>query len=122
MDTRTIRSVPAEGDLDNARYLLWDCRGGYPMGIFAVYARSPVTELHEVESTQLFFAVGFNPHGRKFLAGIHPVRRMWETVHNRVTSNVLNRFKQLCEEEFSGELEGGEVPAGLQPEIRPTTG
>jgi len=122
MDTRTIRSAPADGDLDNARYLLWDCRGGYPMGVFAVYARSPVTELDEVESTQLFFAVGFNPHGRKFLAEIHPVRRTWETVHNRVTSNVLNRFKRLCEEEFTGALDGSEVPAGLEPEVGLTTG
>jgi hypothetical protein len=107
MHARTVRADPSDSDADNARYLLWDCRGGYPMGIFSVYARSPIAALGEVETTQLFFAVGFNPHGRKFLAGIHPVRRTWEAVHNRVTSNVLNRFKDLCERDFSVACEGG---------------
>jgi hypothetical protein len=116
MHAREVRSDPSSSDADNARYLLWDCRGGYPMGIFSVYARSPIASLGEAEPTQLFFAVGFNPHGRKFLAGIHPVRRTWEAVHNRVTSNVLNRFKQLCERDFAAAREGGDFSSGGDPE------
>lgn len=116
MHARTVRSDPSASDADNARYLLWDCRGGYPMGIFSVYARSPIASLGEAEPTQLFFAVGFNPHGRKFLAGIHPVRRTWEAVHNRVTSNVLNRFKQLCERDFAAAREGVDLSSGGEPD------
>ncbi|MCL7971961.1 MAG: hypothetical protein M8866_07735, partial [marine benthic group bacterium] len=106
---RTVRRVPADSDLDNARYFLWDCSGGYPIGIFSVFARSPIAERGEGEPTQLFFAVGFNPHGRQFLSGIRPVRRTWELIHNRVTGNVLNRFKRLCEAEFGSTREGSEL-------------
>lgn len=106
MHTRTVRSVPADSDLDNARYFLWDCSGGYPIGIFSVFARSPIPALRETEPTQLFFAVGFNPHGRRFLSQIRPIRGTWEAVHNRVTSNVLNRFKGLCEAGFEATQEG----------------
>jgi len=116
MHVRTVQSVPSESDTDNARYLLWDCRGGYPMGIFSVYARSPITGRGEAESTQLFFAVGFNPHGRRFLAGIHPVRRAWEAVHNRVTANVLNRFKRICEADFAAACAGNEPSSDLPPD------
>lgn len=108
MHARTVRRVPADSDLDNARYFLWDCAGGYPIGIFSVFARSPIAERGEVEATQLFFAVGFNPYGRRILSSIRPVRRTWEAIHNRVTSNVLNRFKRLCEAGFATTLEGGE--------------
>lgn len=118
MHVRTVRSVPLKSDTDNARYLLWDCRGGYPMGIFSVYARSAIAERGEKESTQVFFAVGFNPHGRKFLAGVHPVRRAWEAVHNRVTSNVLNRFKRLCEADFAATCSGSEESPRPRPEDR----
>lgn len=100
MHSRTVRRVPADFDLDNARYFLWDCSGGYPIGIFSVFARSAIAALNEVEPTQLFFAVGFNPHGRRFLSRIRPVRGTWEAIHNRVTANVLNRFKRLCEVGF----------------------
>jgi len=106
MHARTVRRVPADSDLDNSRYILWDCRGGYPIGIFSVFARSPIAAMGEVEPTQLFFAVGFNPYGIRMLSGIRPVRRTWEAIHNRVTSNVLNRFKQLCEAGFEATLEG----------------
>ena len=101
-----MRRVPAESDLDNARYFLWDCKGGYPIGIFSVFARSPIAERGEAEPTQLFFAVGFNPHGRRYLSAVRPVRRTWEAIHNRVTSNVLNRFKRLCEVGFAATQEG----------------
>lgn len=112
MHVRTVRKVPANSDLDNARYFLWDCSGGYPIGIFSVFARSPIEERHEVEPTQLFFAVGFNPYGRRILSDIRPVRRTWEAIHNRVTSNVLNRFKCLCENNFRSAQEGDEFQTG----------
>lgn len=112
MHATTIRAFPGDSDVDNARYLLWDCSGGYPIGIFSVFARSPIAERNEVESTQLFFAVGFNPHGRRFLSSIRPVRRTWETIHNRVTSNVLNRFKCLCEVGFQAAREGSVSSSG----------
>jgi hypothetical protein len=96
MHARTVRQVPGDADVDNARYLLWDCSGGYPIGIFS----------DEIEPTQLFFAVGFNPYGRRLLSSIRPIRRTWETIHNRVTSNVLNRFKCLCEVGFQATRDG----------------
>jgi len=110
MHLRTARAVPGDADVDNARYFLWDCTGGYPIGIFSVFARSAIAARGEIEPTQLFFAVGFNPHGRRFLSGIRPVRATWEAIHNRVTSNVLNRFKLLCEAGFEAEREGNDVP------------
>lgn len=106
MRARAVRRVPADSDLDNARYFLWDCSGGYPIGIFSIFARSPIAALEEIEQTQLFFVVGFNPHGRRFLSSIRPVRRTWEAIHNRVTGNVLNRFRSLCEEQFRATREG----------------
>jgi len=112
MHARTVRDVPGGSDLDNARYLLWDCRGGYPIGFFSVFARSAIAARDEAEPTQLFFAVGFNPHGRRFLSHIRPVRRTWEAIHNRVTSNVLNRFKLLCEMNFVAAQRGDEFHTG----------
>jgi hypothetical protein len=101
-----VHREPTGADVDNARHLLWECRGGYPIGVFAIYARSAIAARGESESTQLFFAVGFNPYGSRLLSTIHPVRRLWEIVHNRVTANVLNRFKALCEVRFV-ELQAG---------------
>ena len=112
MHARTIRAFPGSSDVDNARYLLWDCSGGYPIGIFSVFARSAIAARDEAEPTQLFFAVGFNPYGRRILSNIRPVRRTWETIHNRVTSNVLNRFKCLCEVGFQEAREGSVTSSG----------
>jgi hypothetical protein len=108
MHARTVRQVPFDSDMDNARYLLWDCKGGYPIGIFSVYVRSSIAARGEDKPTQLFFAVGFNPYGRRLLSTIRPIRRTWEAIHNRVTSNVLNRFKRLCEINFRGAQDGDE--------------
>jgi hypothetical protein len=119
MHARTVRDVPGGSDLDNARYLLWDCRGGYPIGFFSVFVRSPIAARDEAEPTQLFFAVGFNPHGRRFLSHIRPVRRTWEAIHNRVTTNVLNRFKRLCETNFTSAQDGEEFNMGAVPIYEP---
>ena len=119
MHAKTVRDVPGGSDLDNARYLLWDCSGGYPIGFFSVFARSPIAAKDETEPTQLFFAVGFNPHGRRFLSHIRPVRRTWEAIHNRVTTNVLNRFKHLCETGFTSAQDGEEFNTGAVPIYEP---
>ena len=94
------RRVPNVQDLDNARFFLWNCSGGYPIGVFSIFVRSAIPERGETEPTQMFFAVGFDPYGRASLARIGPVRTVWKFVHDSVTSNVLNRFKRLCEDSF----------------------
>jgi len=94
------RRVPDALDVDNARFFLWNCSGGYPIGVFSIFVRSAIPERGEKQPTQLFFAVGFDPYGSKRLGRIGPLRTAWQFVHDRVTSNVLNRFKQLCESRF----------------------
>ncbi|MHC4140818.1 MAG: hypothetical protein ACYTA3_00630 [Planctomycetota bacterium] len=91
------QEAPSPSDLDNARYLLYKCRGGYPIGIFFLYVRSSIAEEGETEETQAFMVVGFNFYGRKDWPRTHIINRVWERIHNRVTSNVLNRLKRLCE-------------------------
>jgi len=91
-----FKLVPDVFDFDNARYLLYDCSGGYPIGIFAMYVRSSIEELGEYASSQLVFAVSFNFYGKEKQRS-RLINKMWEAVHNRVTANVLNRIKQLSE-------------------------
>jgi len=92
------RRVPDVRDTENARFFLWNCSGGYPIGVFSIFARSRIAGRAEVEPTHLFFAVGFNPYGIRTLGHLGgPFRAAWQFVHDRVTSNVLNRFKRLCE-------------------------
>ena len=94
-----IQAVPADSDLDNARYLLYECKGGYPIGVFSMYVRSSIPERDEKEMSQLFMMVGFNFYGKK-RKRLNLINRIWEGIHNRVTANVLNRLKQLCEWKF----------------------
>ena len=94
------RRVPNAQDLDNARFFLWNCSGGYPLGVFSIFVRSSIPERGETDPTQVFFAVGFNPFGHAFLGRIRPIRTIWQAVHDSVTSNVLNRFKHQCEASF----------------------
>jgi len=100
MDALEIRDTPTPADVDNARYLLYGCSGGYPIGIFVLYARSPIIDSGEAEQTQLFCGVGFNFYGEMNWGGPKIVNRVWEMVHNRVTGNVLNRIKSRCESDF----------------------
>ena len=95
-----IQRCPAPFDVDNARYLLYSCSGGYPIGVFSMYVRTSIPERGEKEMSQLFMMVGFNFYGKKFLTRINFIRFFWKSIHNRVTSNVANRFKQLCEWRF----------------------
>lgn len=91
-----IKNVPDSFDFDNARYLLYSSSGGYPIGIFIMYVRSSIADLGETAHSQLVFAVSFNFYGKEKQAN-KLVNKMWESVHNRVTTNVLNRIKQLSE-------------------------
>lgn len=101
LDAIKIQKVPETYDFDNARYLLYKCSGGYPIGIFYMYVRSPVAEQNEVEPSQLFFVVGFNFYGKENISRISLINKIWEAIHNRVTTNTMNRFKQLCEWRFN---------------------
>ena len=92
-----IKQVPDAFDFDNARYLLYKCSGGYPIGIFTMYVRSSIAESGEKEQSQLLFVVGFNFYGKEYKSNMKFVNKIWESVHNRVTTNVLNRLKQLAE-------------------------
>jgi len=106
LTVRKRQSVPDPTNFDNARYLFFECSGGYPIGVMAVYVRSPIAGLGETEQTQFFMAVGFNFYGRKNWPRIGLINRVWEAVHNRVTGNVLNEFKRACEESCRKRLEG----------------
>jgi len=106
LDASRIQGFPDRLETDNARFMLYSCSGGYPIGIFAIYVRSPVAEQGEVERAQVFFAVGFDFYGRKGLSRFLPLKGIWEGVHNRVTTNVLHRLKQLCEWRFQRMQDG----------------
>ena len=98
--TEIKRQVDPHPDSDNARYLLYECSGGYPIGIFCIYVRSSLESLGEREQSQVFFAVSFNFFGLRPSRLTRGLSRIWQGVHNRVTANVLDRFKQICEAEF----------------------
>ena len=85
---------------------LYESSGGYPIGIFSVYVRSPIAEQNEKEHTQLFVLVGFNFYGKEDWSKKKTINNLWESIHDRVTANVLNRFKQLCEWRFEKIQEG----------------
>lgn len=97
LKVRNFKKNPDGFDFDNARYLLYDCSGGYPIGFFVMYVRSPIADMGEVYPSQLFFIVGFNFYGKKNFDRIHFIHKIWQAIHNRVTTNVLNRMKQLGE-------------------------
>ncbi len=95
-----IQYTPAPFDFDNARYLLYTCSGGYPIGVFSMYVRSSIPERGEQEMSQLFIMVGFNFYGNKTFTKLNIINKAWEAIHNRVTDHIMNRFKQLCEWRF----------------------
>lgn len=96
-----ITQVPEQSEVDNARYMLFRCSGGYPIGIFAIYTRSAIVEQGEKEPTQLFMVVGFNFYGREKWSQKSIINSLWEKLHDRATANILNRLKQLCEWRFA---------------------
>jgi hypothetical protein len=100
MNAIKIQKTPAPFDFDNARYMLYSCSGGYPIGVFSMYVRSSIPERGEKEMSQLFLMVGFNFYGNKTLSRLNIIHKTWEAIHNRVTVHIMNRFKQLCEWRF----------------------
>jgi hypothetical protein len=100
LESIRIQRIPDPADHDNARYLLYKCSGGYPIGIFSMYVRSSIPERGETEMSQLFILVGFNFYGKESLSKLVFLNKLWEGIHNRVTTNIANRFKQLCEWQF----------------------
>jgi hypothetical protein len=101
-----IQRSPGPGDFDNARYVLYETSGGYPIGVFGMYVRSRIADRKEKERSQLFFVVGFNFYGRRDWPHRRVINPLWEWVHNRATANILNRFKRLCEWRFERIQEG----------------
>jgi hypothetical protein len=101
-----FQKTPDPVNFDNARYLLYESSGGYPIGIFSPYIRSSIAARKEEEQTQLFLLVGFNFYGKEEWSKKKIINKLWESIHDRVTSNVLNRFKQLCEWRFEKIQEG----------------
>jgi hypothetical protein len=95
-----IQRVPSNSDFDNARYLLYECKGGYPIGVFSMYVRTPIADREEEkEMSQLFMMVSFDFYGKQRMR-LKLLNRLWEKIHNRVTSNMVYRFKELCEWKF----------------------
>jgi hypothetical protein len=107
LNAQKIQTVPDSVEADNARYLLYNCSGGYPIGFFTMYVRSSIEPINEKEKSQIFFVVGFDFFGRKNWTKNHIIVRIWLLIHNRVTQNVMNRFKELCEWRFE-KIKGGE--------------
>lgn len=95
-----FQQTPSPSEPDNARYLLYKCSGGYPIGIFSLYIRSSIQEQKESENTQLFSLVAFNFYGKKNIFYSYILNPIWEKIHNRVTTNILNRMKVKFEEVF----------------------
>jgi hypothetical protein len=101
-----LQRDPGRGDFDNARYVLYETSGGYPVGIFGIFVRSRIPDSEETEASQLFFAVGFNFYGKRGWPHAHVINPIWEWVHNRATANILNRFKRVCEWRFAQARQG----------------
>ena len=106
MQLERQQDTPSALDADNARFMLYRCVGGYPIGLFSIYVRSPIASEGEREPTQFFFVVAFDFYGHPQWSRMAPIRWAWEHLHNRVTGNVLNRFKTECEAEF-GRIQAG---------------
>ncbi|MFC2111151.1 hypothetical protein ACFLQ5_01725 [Bacteroidota bacterium] len=106
LDSIKIQLVPAPFDFDNARYLLYRCKGGYPIGVFSMYVRTSIPERGEKELSQFFIMVGFNFYGKKSLSKVNFFNKIWEAIHNRVTANIANRIKQLCEWRYEKLMNG----------------
>ncbi|MEI8046533.1 MAG: hypothetical protein WCI92_04070 [Bacteroidota bacterium] len=100
MNAIKIQHTPDPFDFDNARFLLYKCSGGYPIGVFLMYVRSSIPERGEKEMAQLFMMVGFNFYGNRTLTRLNIINKTWEAIHNRATTHIMNKFKQLSEWRF----------------------
>jgi hypothetical protein len=109
MTALKFQHTPPSSDDDNARYLLYKCSGGYPIGIFTLYVRSSISEYNEKEKAQLYSLVAFNFYGEKKWFHNHIIFWRWEKIHNRVTSNILNRIKVIFEKKFNDKITEMEI-------------
>lgn len=100
LNATKISKIPNPSSSDNARFLLYKSSGGYPIGVFTIYVRSSIANQQETEQAQLFLMVGFNFYGKEDWSKVTLINKTWESIHDRVTSNVLNRIKQLSEWRF----------------------
>lgn len=114
MHVLNAREIPDARDFDNARYMVYRCSGGYPVGIVGIYVRSSIPARGEADHTHVFFAVGFNFYGKEDWPKRHVINSVWERIHNRVTGNVLNRFKTECEARFAKVLSGTSEEGGVK--------
>jgi hypothetical protein len=92
LEALRIQATPTSFDTDNARYLLYKCSGGYPIGVFSMYVRSSIPERGESAISQLFIMVSFNFYGKKSLSRLNFVNKIWEGIHNFSTSYSLMIF------------------------------
>jgi hypothetical protein len=106
LEALNLKMTPDPAGNDNARFLLYKCSGGYPIGYFAMYVRSSIERMNEKEQTQLFLIVGFNFYGKKYISTFKIIDQIWEWIHDRATANILNRIRQLCEWRFEKMKEG----------------
>jgi hypothetical protein len=67
---------------------LYECCGGYPIGIFAMYVRSSIPERGEKEKSQLFSLVSFSFYGKVSKQKMNVFNKIWEGLHDRVTASV----------------------------------
>ena len=111
MTALKFQYTPSLSDTDNARYLLYNCSGGYPIGIFNLYVRSSIAGQNEMEKAQLFSMVAFNFYGKKNWFYAEIINPIWEKMHNRVTANILNRIKRDLEIKFRNEINEQEMSA-----------
>jgi predicted DNA binding CopG/RHH family protein len=63
--------------------------------------RSSINEENEKEMSQLFFVVAFDFFGLKKHRNMRLIKSIWQKIHNRVSANVLNRIKLICETKFN---------------------
>jgi hypothetical protein len=103
MTSLKFQYTPTPDSTNNARYLLYECSGGYPIGIFSLYVRESVREQNETGTTQLFSIVAFNFYGKKNWFYSDIINPVWEKIHNKVTNNVLNRMKVEFEKKYINE-------------------
>lgn len=89
---------------NNGHYLLYECSGGYPIGVFTLFVRDSIPGNKEICKSQLFMMVSFNFYGIKALSKIKMITKTWEAIHNRASSNSLNRIKHYCEMNYKYQM------------------
>jgi hypothetical protein len=97
--------IQREPDKDNGRYMLYKCSGGYPIGVFAMYTRDSNPGLDESSQSQLFVVVSFNFYGKQSLSKLRILNNTWKRIHNRATSNIMDRIKMKCEWDYKHQIQ-----------------